>query len=78
MWQLPPLTPDEIILYSRKSQADDPLLTVEETLAKHEKRLDDWVERNLPGMGPIPEANRYREVVSGETISSRPRFLEVL
>lgn len=78
MWQLPPLTPEEILLYSRKSQADDPLLTVEETLAKHEQRLDDWVERNLPGQGPIPEGNRYREVVSGETITSRPRFMDLL
>jgi DNA invertase Pin-like site-specific DNA recombinase len=56
---------------------DDPLLTVEETLAKHEQRLDDWVERNLPGMGPIPENNRYREVVSGE-MENRPRFQELL
>lgn len=77
MWQLPPLTPEEILLYSRKSQADDPLLTVEETLAKHEQRVDDWVADNVPG-GPIPEGNRYREVVSGETIDSRPRFLELL
>lgn len=78
MWQLPPLTPEEILLYSRKSQTDDPKLTVEDTLAKHEQMLDDWVERNLPGMGKISEANRYREVVSGETIDKRPRFLEVL
>lgn len=56
---------------------DDPLLTVEETLAKHEQRLDDWVERNLPGMGRIPEGNRYREVVSGE-MENRPRFQELL
>lgn len=78
MWQLPKLTIEEILLYLRKSQADDPLLTVEETLAKHEDRLDNWVEQNLPGQGRIPEANRYREVVSGETIDSRPRFLDVL
>ena len=78
MWQLPKLTPEEILLYLRKSQSDDPLLTVEETLAKHEQMLDEWVERNLPGMGPVPQKNRYREVVSGETIDSRPRFLELL
>ena len=78
MWQLPPLSPEEILDYLRKSQSDDPLLTVEETLAKHEQMLDDWVEQNLPGMGKVPEANRYREVVSGETIDSRPRFLELL
>lgn len=78
MWQLPPLTPDEILYYLRKSQSDDPLLTVEETLGKHEKMLDDWVARNLPDAGPVPQKNRYREVVSGETIDSRPRFLELL
>lgn len=78
MWQLPPLTPEEILLYSRKSQTDDPLLTVEETLAKHEQRLDEWVERNLPGMGTVPEGNRYREVVSGETLENRPRVQELL
>ena len=78
MWQLPPLAPDEILLYLRKSQSDDPLLTVEETLSKHEQMLDEWVEHNLPGLGKVPEANRYREVVSGETIESRPRFTELL
>ena len=77
MWQLPKLTVEEILLYSRKSQADDPLLSVEETLQKHEQRLDEWVERNLPGQGPIPEGNRYREVVSGE-MENRPRFQELL
>ena len=78
MWQLPPLTPDEILLYSRKSQTDDPSLTIEETLAKHEQMLDDWVEQNLPGQGRIPESNRYHEVESGETIDKRPRLLEML
>lgn len=78
MWELPKLTPEEILYYLRKSQSDDPLLTVEETLAKHEQMLDDWVERNLPEMGQVPQKNRFREVVSGETIDSRPKFQEVL
>lgn len=78
MWPLPPLTPEEILDYLRKSQSDDPLLTVEEVLEKHEQMLDGWVERNLPGAGPIPEENRIREVVSGETIESRPGMLELL
>lgn len=78
MWELPPLTPDEILYYLRKSQSDDPLLTVEETLSKHEQMLDELVERTLPGMGPVKPRNRFREVVSGETIDSRPRFLELL
>lgn len=78
MWQLPPLSPDEILDYLRKSRSDDPLLSVEEVLSKHEQMLDEWVERNLPGMGKIPEKNRYREVVSGETIESRPKIQELL
>lgn len=78
MWQLPPLSPDEILDYLRKSQSDDPLLTVEEVLAKHEQMLDDWVQRNLPGMGKVPEENRVREVVSGETLDDRPGILGLL
>lgn len=78
MWQLPPLTPDEILIYLRKSRTDDPALTVEEVLSKHEQMLDEWVDRNLPGAGRVPEGNRYREVVSGETIESRPKVQELL
>ena len=78
MWNLPPMKPDGIILYLRKSRTDDPILSVEEVLAKHEQMLDEWVERNLPGLGRVPEENRYREVVSGETLDSRPKVQEVL
>ncbi len=78
MWQLPPLTTEEILLYSRKSRTDDPRLSVEETLANHEQMMDEWVARNLPDQPPIPEKHRYREVVSGETLDSRPKVLEVL
>lgn len=78
MWQLPMLSPDEILMYLRKSRTDDPVLSVEEVLSKHEQMLNDWVRQNLPGSGQIPESNRYREVVSGETIESRPRVQELL
>lgn len=78
MWQLPTgLTVEEILLYLRKSRTDDPVLTVEEVLAKHETLLDEWVERHFPGQR-VPEENRYREVVSGETIADRPQVQEVL
>lgn len=70
------LKSDEVIMYLRKSRADDPMLSVEEVLEKHETILDEWVERNLSA--PIPEANRYREVVSGETIADRPEIRKVL
>ena len=70
------LQPDEIIVYLRKSRADDPLLTVEEILARHEAILDEWAEKNLGAK--IPEENKYREVVSGETIADRPDMQKVL
>ena len=52
--------PEEIIMYLRKSRADDPMLSVEEVLSKHETLLDEWVEKNLNS--PIPEENRFKEV----------------
>ena len=70
------ILPDEIIAYLRKSRADDPLLTVEEVLARHESILNEWAERNLGAK--VPEENKYREVVSGETIADRPEIQKVL
>lgn len=71
-----PLTPEEILDYLRKSQSDDPLLTVEEVLAKHETILDEWDDKHLGAR--VPEENRFREVVSGETIKERPEINKVL
>ena len=68
--------PEEVIDYLRKSQSDDPLLTVEEVLSKHEAILDEWAEKSLGGV--VPEENKFREVVSGETISGRPEIQKVL
>lgn len=78
MYIIPQFRGDEKLKYLRKSRTDDPLLTVEEVLEKHEQLLDEWVERNQPEGGPIPEENTYREVVSGETIDSRPQMRELL
>lgn len=69
-------TPEEILDYLRKSQSDDPLLTVEEVLQKHETILDEWDEKHLGAK--VPEKNRFREVVSGETIKERPEINKVL
>jgi hypothetical protein len=68
--------PEEILDYLRKSQSDDPLLTVEEVLQKHETILDEWDEKHLGAK--VPEENRFREVVSGETIKERPEINKVL
>ena len=68
--------PEEVLVYLRKSRSDDPSLTVEEVLEKHETILDEWSETHLGGK--VPEENKYREVVSGETIDDRPEILAVL
>lgn len=68
--------PDEILEYLRKSRSDDPLMSVEEVLSKHETILDEWCKRNLGEK--IPETNKFREVVSGETIDDRPEIQKVL
>lgn len=70
------LKPEEVLVYLRKSRSDDPLLTVEEVLEKHETILDEWCERFIEGK--VPEENKYREVVSGETIADRPEMKTVL
>lgn len=69
-------TPAEILEYLRKSQSDDPALTVEEVLEKHESILDAWSEKHLGAK--VPEENKFREVVSGETLSERPEINKVL
>ena len=69
-------TLEELLVYLRKSQSDDQRLTVEEVLEKHEKILDEWAEKHLGGK--VPERNKYREIVSGEKIASRPEFKKVL
>ena len=71
------LKPEEVLMYLRKSRQDDPTLSVEEVLSKHEAVLDEWVENNLSA--PIPIENRFKEIVSGgESIVDRPEFQKVL
>lgn len=66
----------EVLEYLRKSRSDDPDLSVEEVLEKHEKILNDYAERNLGGR--VPEENIYREIASSETIDGRPEMLRLL
>lgn len=75
-YETPTYKADEVLEYLRKSRSDDPTLTVEEVLKKHETILAEWTERNIGS--PIPEENIYREVVSGETIDDRPEVLKLL
>lgn len=70
------LLPEEILLYLRKSRTDDPTLDVSEILARHETILDEYAERTWGKK--IPETQKMREIVSGETIDSRPELLKIL
>ena len=75
--EMPTFLPNEILKYKRKSRSDDPTLTIEEILSKHESILSEWTERYLDA--PIPEENTYSEVISGgESINSRPEFKKLL
>jgi DNA invertase Pin-like site-specific DNA recombinase len=76
MYITPEFAAEEILVYLRKSRSDDALLTVEEVLQKHETILDEWAENNVGSK--IPEENKLREVVSGETIEDRPKMKELL
>ena len=69
----------KVIIYLRKSRedlVDGKYLSDEETLSRHEGQLQEWAKRNLGY--EIPKENIYKEVVSGEKISTRPVFQEVL
>ena len=68
--------PEEVIDYLRKSRSDDPTLSVEEVLEKHETILDEWDDKHLTGR--VPRENRFYEVVSGETLKERPEIQKVL
>ena len=66
----------ETLEYGRKSRFDDPYLSVEEVLEKHERMIEEYAEKYLSG--PIPEENKYKEVGSGESIDDRPEMLRLL
>lgn len=76
MFMLPEIKPSEVLIYLRKSRTDDPALTVSEVVAKHEQMLDDFCMDKWNEL--VPEQNRFREIVSGETIDARPEVQKVL
>lgn len=65
---------EQIIIYLRKSRSERNE-TVEEVLARHEKILQDFAIQTFGKK--IPEANIYREVVSGETLDERVEIKKV-
>ena len=74
--EMPKIYSHETLEYDRKSRSDDPLLSVDEVLERHEKILEQYAITNLGG--PIPEENKYKEVGSSETIDSRPEMVRLL
>lgn len=67
---------ENYIIYLRKSRKDDPNLTIDEVLTKHEMDLQEYA---LTHFGyRIPEKNIMREVCSGETINDRPVMTKLL
>jgi len=62
-------------MYLRKSRSDNPEETMEETLYKHEKILFELVDKMKLDRNSIMQ---FKEVVSGETIESRPEMKKLL
>lgn len=69
-------TVNEVLVYLRKSRSDSPDMSVEEVLRKHEEMIQQYASTHFHS--PIPEKNIFREVVSGETIDSRPQMKNLL
>ena len=63
---------DKVAIYLRKSRDEDNEAK-EETLARHEKMLNDYCKRNKLNVVAI-----YKEVVSGESIANRPEMHRLL
>ena len=72
--ELSKIAVEQIIIYLRKSRAERNE-TVEEVLARHEKILQDYAIQTFGQK--IPEANIYREIVSGETLDERIEIKKV-
>lgn len=66
----------KILIYLRKSRSDSPDMTVEEVLQKHESMLQEYFLTHFHVK--VPECNIFREVVSGETIASRPVMKHIM
>ena len=62
-------------MYLRKSRADDPHESIEDTLRKHEKTLFDLANKlNIKK----DEIVQFKEVVSGENLKNRPQAQKML
>lgn len=64
---------DKVAIYLRKSRADEQGASIEETLSRHKSTLLSFAKTNKLNIVKI-----YEEVVSGESLFSRPQMLELL
>lgn len=69
-------SPNEVIEYLRKSRSDDPNMTIDEVLAKHEHMLKEFAKERFGS--ELPKEHIYREIASSETIAGRPEMLRLL
>lgn len=71
--KLPPF--HRIVAYLRKSRADGEE-SIEAVLAKHQRMLQDYCLKHYNA--ELPDDRIYREIMSGETIASRPVMQKVI
>lgn len=62
-----------VAMYLRKSRAEELSDTVEETLKRHKEELTEFAQKNGLQISGI-----YEEVVSGESLYTRPQMLKLL
>ena len=74
--EYPKFLADELGEYDRKSRTDDPLLSVEEVLARHDKILEEFAIKNFGG--PIPKEHKFKEIGTSESLDDRPEILKLL
>ena len=74
--EYPKFLAEELGEYDRKSRTDDPLLSVEEVLAKHDKILEEFAIKNFGR--PIPKEHKFKEIGTSESLNERPEILKLL
>ena len=67
------MTYRKVAIYLRKSRLDGTDETIEETLARHERMLQDYCKRNN-----LIIVKTYKEVVTGDSIEVRPQMQQLL
>lgn len=74
--EYPKFESHELGEYDRKSRSDDPLLSVEEVLERHDKILEEFAIKNFGA--PIPKEHKFKEIGTSESLDDRPEVLKLL